>query len=46
MIQQGFKHAKDHIDQIRNDIEVQRLQLLQERELLDAKKSEMDFEAQ
>jgi len=44
MIQEGFKNCKDHIDKIRNEIEVQRLQLLQEKELLDAKRSEMEFE--
>lgn len=44
MIQEGFKHAKDHIDEIRNEIEVQRLELIQERDLMSAKRSEMDFE--
>lgn len=44
MVQEGFHKAKEHLDEIRNDIERQRLELLQERELIEAKIAEHAFE--
>ena len=36
MINSTFHETKAHLDQIRNEVEVQRLELLQERELIHA----------
>ena len=43
MIESGFNATKAHIDQIRNEIEVKRLELLTERQTIDGDKAELDF---
>ena len=44
MIDSAFNDTFTHIDTTRNDIEVQRLELLAERQLIEAQNSELQFE--
>ena len=43
MIESSFNTSKAHIDQIRNEIEVQRLELLTERQNIEVEKAELAF---
>ena len=43
MIESSFNTSKAHIDQIRNEIEVQRLELLTERQNIEVEKAELSF---
>lgn len=44
MIVHGYADTQAHISQIRNEIEVQRLELLAERQYLETQRAEMDYE--
>ena len=44
MIDSGFSSAKAHLDKIRNEVEVQRLELLAEKQLIEAQKSELHYD--
>ena len=45
-IESSFNNAKSQIDQMRNEVEVHRLQLVQERQAIDADKAEFIFARQ
>ena len=44
MINRGFNSTKDSIDVIRNEVEVERLELLTQSQLIEQQKSELAFE--
>lgn len=44
LIESGFSATMANIDQIRNEVEVQRLQFLAERQFLEQKQAELEFE--
>jgi len=44
MINSGFQTAKAQLDEIRNEVELHRLELLAERQAIDAQKSELHFD--
>lgn len=45
MVESSFNTTKAHIDQIRNEIEVKRLELLTEKQNIDVEKAELAFHA-
>lgn len=44
MIDTGFSSAKAHLDKIRNEVEIARLEIMAERQAIDAQKSELHYD--